>query len=161
MSVFVNSWLRGAVMKGKMFILVTVLIFTASCGTYEPKSGPSMSSNIADRGVDIRDTGFNIKNPSKVILYTVTQNAEEAELLKKIAEKISEKGVETVLDLGQIVDYGDENYRIRTKEKLMSVHHFLQIVAPGIKENEPIVVEIKADSIPKLIDILMNLMFGG
>jgi len=143
----------------RILIIGILFIPLISCGTYEPKKTTGISTTAADYSIDIKNPSFNLKNPSKVILYTVTQSRSEEELLKRISELISEKGVDIVLDFGQLVDYGDETYRIRIKEKHMSLHQYLEVVAPGIKENEPVILEIKADTTQRLIEILMKLMF--
>jgi hypothetical protein len=144
-----------------MKFITIIFVFTAfiSCGSYEPKKDVGMNLYAEDAGIEIRDTSFELKNPSKVILYTVTKNREEEEFLKHIAQKLSERGVETIIDHGQIVDYGTENYRIRTKEKLMSFHHYLQIVGTGRKESEPVIADLKADSVQKLVELLMKVVF--
>ena len=143
----------------KFFLLFFLFCGFFSCGTYEPRQDASLAGRATGSSIDIRDSSFDLSNPRKIILYTLTQDKAEKELLERIAGKLTEKGVEVVLDFGQIVDYGDENYRIRIREKLMSIHQHLQIVAPGLKGNEPIIAEIRAESIPKLIEVLLDLIF--
>ena len=143
-----------------MLITGSLIFFLLSCGTYEPKKDTTISTAAQDVGIEIRDPSYNIKNPAKVIIYTVTRNKEEEDFLRHISEKLAEKGVETVFDHGQMVEYGNETFRIRTREKLMTFHHYLQIVGTGRKGQEPVIVDLKADTLPKLLELLMKVVFG-
>lgn len=150
-------------MKSICTIIVTIcLVFSTSCGSSEKKKGLEVKGARADSGITVKDENFKFEGIKKVILYNEVDDEESNAILYGISGAFQAKGIEAVIDTGESMTYDGESFRIRTYKNLMSVYLNLLILKPGEKKgNEPVIADIKADSIPKLVEITLGFIFNN
>jgi len=136
------------------------LLFSASCGSTEKKKDPTIKGARADSGITVKDENFKFEGIKKVILYNEIDDEESNAILYGISGAFQQKGIEAVIDTGESMTYDGESFRVRTYKNLMSVYFNLVILKPGGKKgNEEIIADIKADSIPKIVEITVDFIF--
>jgi hypothetical protein len=138
-----------------------LLFFTISCGTGDKKKDPVMKGARADSSVKIIDPDFKFENIKKVYLYNEVEDDDSNGTLIGIAAKLQEKGVEVIIDHGESMKYENDDLRIKTFKNLMSVYFHVALLKPGnVKGNEETIATVKADSVPKLVDKVLELIYG-
>jgi len=138
-------------------IILISLVFLISCGSTEKKKGLEVKGARADSGITVKDENFKFEGIKKVILYNEVDDDESNAIIYGISGAFQTKGIEAVIDTGESMTYDGESFRIRTYKNLMSVYFNLLILKPGAKKgNEPVIADIKADSIPKLVEITVD-----
>lgn len=149
-------------MKSICTIIITIcLVFSASCGSTDKKKGLEVKGALADSGIAVKDENFKFEGMKKVILYNEIDDEESNAIIYGISAAFQQKGIEAVIDTGASMTYDGESFRIRTYRNLMSVYFNLLILKPGAKKgNEPVIADIKADSIPKLVEITLGFIFN-
>ncbi len=149
-------------MKFLKLFLMFVLLFSVSCGTAEKKKDPVMKGARADSKIKIVDQNFKFENIKKVYLYSEVENEDNDGALIGIAAKLQEKGVEVIIDKGEAMRYENDDLRIKAYKTLMSVYFQVALLKPGnVKGNEEIIATVKADSVPKLVEKVIELIYGG
>lgn len=148
-------------MKFLKFFVMFLLFYAVSCGTGDKKKDPVMKGARADSSIKIVDTNFKFENIKKVYLYTEVDNEDNNGALIGIAAKLQEKGVEAIIDRGESMKYENDDLRIKAYKNLMSVYFQVSLLKPGkVRGNEEVVATIKADSVPKLVEKVLDLIFG-
>lgn len=141
-------------------IAMSIIIFSAGCGSAESKKDPTVKGARADSGVTVKDENFKFNEIKKVILYNEMDDEESNAVIFGIAGALQKKGIETSIDTGASMDYDGESFRIRTYKNLMSVYLNLVILKPGEKKgSETIIAEVKADSVQKLVETTIDFIF--
>ena len=145
----------------KIFV-VFLMFYAVSCGTAEKKKDPVMKGAREDSIVKVVDPDFKFENIKKVYLYNEVDDEDSDGVLMGLAAKLQEKGVEVVIDKGEAMKYENDDLRIKTYKNLMSVYFHVAILKPeGPKGNEETVATVKADSVPKLVDKVIEFIFGS
>jgi hypothetical protein len=141
-------------------IIVVCLLFSAGCGSTAKKKDVTIKGARADSGITVKDEGFKFEGIKKVILYNEIDDEDSNAILFGIAAALQSKGIEAVIDTGESMTYDGESFRVRTYKNLMSVYFNLVVLKSGGKKgNEEIIADIKADSIPKLVEITVGFIF--
>jgi len=147
-------------MRKLLVFVIVLMVLAVSCGSAPKKKDTVIKNGRTDSGIKIILPSYEFKDLKKVYLYNDVENDRNNEILVKIAEMLKAKGVEAIIDNGQAMKYENDDLRIKTFQELMSVYFHVAILKPGRpKGNEEKIAKIKADSIPKLVDLTMKFIF--
>lgn len=138
--------------------ILFVIVFTVtSCGSADKKKDLSIKSARTDSGITVKDSSFKFNGIKRIILYNEIEDEDSKAILSGIAEALKQKGIDAIIDIGESMEYKEENLRVKTYKTLMTVYYNVKILKPGgQKGNEEIIADIKADSIPKIIENTVN-----
>lgn len=142
-------------MRFLILAIFLLAIITGCQSTYQQKPDPQFQPARSDVEMKVYDAAFDFSNIKKIYYYTETDNSDTENMtIRFLKEMLAKKGcaVET--------DYEKTELVIKASRKLMTVMHTVHIMkAGGQKGNEPMIVEINADSPEKSAEEAVKFMF--